>query len=159
MTQPLLKVWRVDDTSSPNAVPFSRHYRVPVGSTLEDQARHAAESVALEESKKHELLWPAEFRVLSTDGQLRVVWVDRVTKPTYEATVVEELEPMDPLIHVLWQGKTACQDVRLMGYPQGWPQWQVWMSLLEFSMGSTPTVPKCEECWKAAPELVKEFLR
>lgn len=159
MTHHFLKVWRVDGTSPPNAVPFSPHYRVPVGDTLEEQAQHAAESVAVEESKKHELLWPVEFRVLSAEGQLLVARVDRVTRPVYTAIAVAEVEPMGPTVHVLWHGQVACQDVRLAGSPSSWPEWQVWMSLLEFSVGSVPHTSVCEECWKAAPALVKELAR
>jgi hypothetical protein len=91
--------------------------------------------------------------VLDDDNRIWHVRVDRVMRPSYVVLAVEEAPPMLPAVHVLWQGRVACEDARLMGVPSSWPEGQRWMSLTEFAIGHEPHGPYCALCWQRAPEV------
>jgi hypothetical protein len=109
----------------------------------------AAELRALDDhwTSHQKIHWPIAYRVRNdVTGDIWIVTVDLVPQPSFKATQAKALA-MEPATHVLWHGRTLCDDRRLRGVPRDWPQGQRWLSLDDAinQIGDPPD--RCKECW------------
>lgn len=117
-------------------------------------ARQAAEQRAHADCKD-DLAWPVAYSVGNKrSGQIWMVLVDMVPKPSFVAIEVREV-PMVTATHVLWGGRVLCEDLRLRGVPRDWPADQRWISLKDVADGAAAPPDRCEACWVKAPGLVE----
>lgn len=98
--------------------------------------------------------WPVSYCVRdSVSGKIWAIDVALATQPSFVALDAREIE-MRPAVHVLWDGRALCEDLRLRGVPRDWPDGQQWISLKEIADGSGKPPDACASCWAKAPELI-----
>ena len=113
-----------------------------------ETARDAAELRAQDDywASSEKMRCPIAYRVRNdSSGMIWIVTVDLVPQPSFRATQVKEI-PMEPATHVLWHGRTLCDDLRLRSVPRDWPVGQRWLSLDAVIEQDDPP-DRCKECW------------